>query len=83
MTLSIIAEHLESGDSVKLLGFGTFSVKRRAARVGVNPRTGQRVEIKSAKVPHFAPGSQLKAVTSGRKGDKTDDPGEFVREGKK
>lgn len=51
---------LKSGDSVVLVGFGTFVVKERAARTGRNPQTGKALEIAAAKVPGFKPGKILK-----------------------
>ena len=51
---------LKAGDSVSLIGFGTFAVGERAARTGRNPRTGKSLNIKAAKVPKFRPGKALK-----------------------
>ena len=51
---------LQAGDSVNLIGFGTFYVGERAARTGRNPRTGAAIKIKAAKVPKFRPGKALK-----------------------
>ena len=51
---------LKEGDSVALVGFGTFSVKERAARTGRNPQTGQPIEIAAANIPSFKPGKALK-----------------------
>lgn len=51
---------LKSGDSVVLVGFGTFAVKERAARTGRNPQTGAEIKIAAAKVPGFKPGKALK-----------------------
>ena len=51
---------LAKGDSVRLVGFGTFSVKKRKARVGRNPRTGKEIKIKAKKVPAFSAGKGLK-----------------------
>lgn len=51
---------LKKGSSVSLVGFGTFSVTKRAARSGRNPRTGATIKIKAAKVPKFRPGKALK-----------------------
>jgi DNA-binding protein HU-beta len=51
---------LKNGDSVSLIGFGTFYVGERAARTGRNPRTGKTLEIKAAKSPKFRPGKGLK-----------------------
>jgi DNA-binding protein HU-beta len=51
---------LKKNNSVSLVGFGTFSVTKRAARAGRNPRTGATIKIKAAKVPKFRPGKALK-----------------------
>jgi len=51
---------LKKGGSVSLVGFGTFAVGKRVARVGRNPRTGTAIKIKAAKVPKFRPGKALK-----------------------
>ena len=55
-----IGDALARGESVQLIGFGTFSVKERAAREGRNPRTGETVKIKAAKSPAFKAGKALK-----------------------
>jgi DNA-binding protein HU-beta len=55
-----IKEALADGDKVALVGFGTFSVKERAARTGINPRTKETIEIAAAKLPTFKAGSALK-----------------------
>lgn len=51
---------LKQGDSVSLVGFGTFAVKTRAARTGRNPRTGEAIEIAASKMPAFKAGKGLK-----------------------
>ena len=51
---------LKKGDSVSLVGFGTFDVTKRAGRTGRNPRTGEAIVIESATVPKFRPGKALK-----------------------
>ena len=51
---------LQSGDTVSLVGFGTFSVRDRAARQGRNPRTGETIQIKASKNPAFKAGKALK-----------------------
>ena len=51
---------LKKNNSVSLVGFGTFSVSKRAARTGRNPRTGAAIKIKAAKIPKFRPGKGLK-----------------------
>ncbi|BBL34420.1 DNA-binding protein HU-beta [Nitrosomonas stercoris] len=58
--LSAIKEALSRNDSVTLVGFGTFKVGERAARTGRNPRTGEEIEIKAARVPKFTAGKALK-----------------------
>tara|TARA_A200000159_G_scaffold138788_1_gene139939 strand:+ start:440 stop:712 length:273 start_codon:yes stop_codon:yes gene_type:complete len=57
---SSVTDALKSGDSVSLVGFGTFSVRERAARDGRNPQTGETIKIAAAKVPAFKPGKALK-----------------------
>ena len=58
--LNAITGTLKKGGSVTLVGFGTFTVGKRAARTGRNPRTGATIRIRSAKVPKFRAGKQLK-----------------------
>jgi DNA-binding protein HU-beta len=58
--IEAVKQTLKKGGSVSLVGFGTFSVGKRAARIGRNPRTGAEIKIKAAKVPKFRPGKALK-----------------------
>lgn len=58
--ISAVKSTLKKGNSVSLVGFGTFAVTKRAARLGRNPRTGASLKIKAAKVPKFRPGKALK-----------------------
>jgi len=58
--LGSITDTLAKGETVALVGFGTFSVKNRAARTGRNPRTGEAIDIPAAKVPSFKAGKALK-----------------------
>ncbi len=58
--IGAVTESLQKGESVSLVGFGTFSVKERAARTGRNPQTGETIQIKAAKVPGFKAGKALK-----------------------
>ncbi|WP_413110759.1 HU family DNA-binding protein [Thaumasiovibrio sp. DFM-14] len=58
--IEAVSESLKDGDTVSLVGFGTFSVRERAARTGRNPQTGAEIEIAAAKVPGFKPGKALK-----------------------
>ena len=55
-----IAGALNSGDQVNLVGFGTFTVRERAARSGRNPRTGEAITIAASKIPAFKAGKSLK-----------------------
>ena len=55
-----VTSALKSGDSVSLVGFGTFSVRDRAARTGRNPRTGETIQIAASKNPAFKAGKALK-----------------------
>jgi len=55
-----ITEGLKEGDSVSLIGFGTFTVRERAARTGRNPQTGASIEIAASKTPTFKAGKALK-----------------------
>lgn len=58
--IETINSSLKKGGKVTLVGFGTFSVSKRAARTGRNPRSGAEIKIKAAKVPKFKPGRALK-----------------------
>jgi len=62
LVLSSITKALENGDSVSLVGFGTFKVAERKARKGRNPQTGEEIDIAASKVPKFAAGKALKAA---------------------
>ena len=56
----VVKKALKKNDKVQLVGFGTFSVSKRAARDGINPQTKQKIRIKAAKVPKFKAGAALK-----------------------
>jgi DNA-binding protein HU-beta len=56
----VVKKALKAGDSISLVGFGTFVVRKRAARTGRNPRTGEEIKIKASKVPAFKAGKALK-----------------------
>jgi len=62
-----IEGELKAGSDVNITGFGKFSVSERAARQGVNPRTGEKMQIAAARVPRFTPGSKLKETVNGKK----------------
>lgn len=59
-TTDAVRKQLKKGGVVSLVGFGSFSVSKRAARTGRNPRTGEVLNIKASKVPKFTPGKALK-----------------------
>lgn len=59
-----VTETLAKGDSIQLVGFGTFEVRERAAREGINPRTKEKIEIDATKVPAFKAGRALKDAVS-------------------
>lgn len=61
-TINTITEQLLKEDKVALIGFGTFSVAEKPARTGVNPRTGEKLEIAARKVVKFKPGAELNIV---------------------
>jgi DNA-binding protein HU-beta len=65
--IDIITDTLKKGDNVALVGFGSFEVRKRAARTGRNPQTGAELKIKAAKVPAFKAGASLKAAVNGKK----------------
>ena len=65
--LATVTKTLKKGDEVSITGFGKFSVVKRAARQGVNPRTGEKVKIKASKAPKFTPGAGLKQTVHPKK----------------
>ena len=65
--LDTVTKTLKKGDEVSITGFGKFSGVKRAARQGVNPRTGERVKIKASKAPKFTPGAGLKGAVNPKK----------------
>lgn len=65
--IEVIGATLAKGESIALVGFGTFEVRKRAARVGRNPKTGAELKIKASKTPAFKPGATLKAAVNGAK----------------
>ena len=58
--LDTVAEELKNGEKIQLVGFGTFEVRERAARTGINPQTKQTIEIAASKNPVFKAGKALK-----------------------
>ena len=64
--ISTISETLAKGESIQLVGFGTFEVRERAARDGINPRTKKKIKIAATKVPAFKAGRGLKDAVTGK-----------------
>lgn len=64
--LGAIQDALRRGSEVSISGFGKFHVSDRGARTGVNPRTGERIQIAASRVPRFTAGSALKSAVKGR-----------------
>jgi DNA-binding protein HU-beta len=62
--IDTVTRTLKKGDEVSITGFGKFSVVKRGARQGVNPRTGERLKIKASKAPKFSAGATLKQAVS-------------------
>ncbi|MBA2659184.1 MAG: HU family DNA-binding protein [Nitrosospira sp.] len=61
----VISDTLQKGESIALIGFGTFEVRSRAARTGRNPKTGEELKIAASRIPAFKPGAALKAAVNG------------------
>ena len=66
-TIESIETALTKGDKVSLVGFGTFEVKKRAAREGRNPATGETIKIKASKAPAFKAGKEFKDKVNKKK----------------
>ena len=67
---TVVKDALKAGDSIALVGFGTFKVAERAARQGLNPRTKEAIKIPAARVPKFTAGKTLKDAVAERKAAK-------------
>ncbi len=65
--IGAVSGALKKGDRVTLVGFGTFEVSNRKARIGRNPQTGKEIKIAAAKVPKFRPGKALKTSVATKK----------------
>jgi len=63
--LTVIQGTLQRGGDINFTGFGKFSVAERGARQGVNPQTGERIQIAASRVPRFSAGSALKKAVKG------------------
>lgn len=65
--IGVIEAQLKRGEKVQLTGFGTFDVVSRNARTGVNPKTGESIQIAARKAPKFTPGKSLKDTVNGNR----------------
>ena len=65
--INVVSKGLKKKQRVQLVGFGSFEVRKRKARTGVNPQTGEKIKIKARHVPRFTPGKALKDLVAGRK----------------
>ena len=63
-----IMEALKSDDKIELRGFGSFRVRRRRSRLGRNPKTGDRVDVPSKRIPYFKPGKELRDLINDAEG---------------
>lgn len=68
--LDAVVKAVSKGDSVTLVGFGTFKSSKRAARTGVNPKTGEKLKIAATTVPRFTAGAGFKTAVAGKKAAK-------------
>jgi len=68
--LETVVKAVAKGDSVTLVGFGTFKSSKRAARTGKNPKTGEAIKIAATTVPRFTAGAGFKAAVAGKKAKK-------------
>jgi integration host factor subunit beta len=67
-----IVDSLRSGQKIELRGFGSFRLRSRKSRTGRNPKTGEKVEVPSKKIPYFKPGKELKELINKALGDGTE-----------
>ncbi|MBY4595377.1 integration host factor subunit beta [Ottowia caeni] len=67
--LDTMSDALTRGHRIEIRGFGSFSINRRAPRVGRNPRTGESVQIPERRVPHFKPGKALRETVGAQSVD--------------
>lgn len=57
-----IVDSLRDGEKIELRGFGSFRIRQRGARIGRNPKTGEKVEVPPKKIPYFKPGKELREM---------------------
>ena len=61
-----IVHSLKSGEKIELRGFGSFRIRRRGARIGRNPKTGEPVDVPPKKIPYFKPGKELRELLNSK-----------------
>lgn len=61
-----IVDSLKAGEKIELRGFGSFRIRRRGARLGRNPKTGDRVKVPAKRIPYFKPGKDLREMLNDR-----------------
>lgn len=66
--IEVTSDSLEQGNSLSLLGIGTFEIRKRSARIGRNPKTGEALQIAVSTIPAFKPAAALKAAVNSGKG---------------
>ena len=71
-----IVDSLRSGQKIELRGFGSFRLRSRKSRTGRNPKTGEKVEVPSKKIPYFKPGKELKELINKALADVSESSGE-------
>jgi integration host factor subunit beta len=69
-----IVESLRNGEKIELRGFGSFRLRSRKSRTGRNPKTGEKVEVPSKKIPYFKPGKELKELINRVAAELDDEP---------
>ncbi|MGH9457982.1 MAG: integration host factor subunit beta [Thermoanaerobaculia bacterium] len=71
-----IVDSLRNGEKIELRGFGSFRLRSRKSRTGRNPKTGEKVEVPSKKIPYFKPGKELKELINQASGESAAEGGE-------
>ena len=67
-----VVRSLKKGDKIEIRGFGSFRTRERQARIGRNPKTGDRVEVPAKRIPYFKPSKELKDLVNGEVASPTD-----------
>ena len=62
-----IVDSLKAGEKIELRGFGSFRIRHRGARIGRNPKTGEKVQVPAKRIPYFKPGKELRELLNGER----------------